>query len=701
MVNSSLVQEVVNATPSDLVLAGLATLSMTGSTLNLDGIGQLQISANSSVSMVTSGVVNSSIIVSNAGSLSATSTSILDLNGLNSSSIGPIKFTSSRISVAPQSFTFHSGITVVPVKERGDAIIQGDSTLDLNQTTFQADNTTDVLLNCPSTLILDSQIQNSNISNFAIGYSTLSNGQTSIVNSKIQSALTVNVTVGAPGPSSTTEISSSTILFSSAASQNALVYGTEVLTVSGSSVISLVGSTTRSLGSLALVGGAVFIIQSVVQASDFDYYGYTPLSTSSLVINSTLYFDVISSKLISGQSSQTGIYETAHITVNAGTNMTVEGSLIQSESLGNSSITLRSSQPNNILHNATMAQDVIQTGPNPSNITFSSGYGLLFNRTQIITNINSTISVNTYQLISYDSVIPANITVGRSIAFAYLYNTTVVGVVGLKTGTYQNYEYLFVKVDASPSSQSPASFAKVVLLNSTSGSVAYEGETNASGWAKFTVLQSVVNSTASVTPIHYVVQASSGSSTSNQVYFSSNATSDLNLALSPSVSGSSSQLGYYTYPIVFGAGSPQSYIGIRSNAYPLNFVNNASFSELDFNTIGLPGPNYTFTIVYPANFTNSPLTVKVDQIPLTKVKITSNATYYFASFSIPAGVHQVTLTYYSPNGSYNTTTNPILNPSAVVIAATVLILLFGTVFIIYYVRRQSRSDTQPSPTSSA
>jgi hypothetical protein len=416
------------------------------------------------------------------------------------------------------------------------------------------------------------------------------------------------------------------------------------------------------------------------------------------VINSTLYFNLISSKLISGEGSQTGIYETAHVTLNAGANMTVEGSLIQSESLGNSSVTLRSSQPTNIIHNMTITQAIIQTGTNPSNITFSSGYGLLFNRTQIITNINSTIAINSYQLVSYNSLIPTNITVGTSIAFAYLYNTTVRSVVGLKTGTYQNFGFLFVKVISSSSSQTPVPFAKVVLLNPATGSVAYTGLTNSSGWAKFTVLQAVVNSSVSQNRTFYVVQASSGPLTSNEAYLSSNNTSFLDLALNPSISGNNSQLGYYTYPIQFSVGVPQTYVGIRTNAYPLNFVNNASFSELDFNTIGLSGPNYTFTIVYPANFTTAQLTVKVDQIPVKSVKITSNSTYYFASFSVPSGPHQIKLVYISPNGYFNYTQNPILNPSIAVIAAVILILIFGTVFIVYYVRRQNQViQSQPGP----
>jgi hypothetical protein len=346
----------------------------------------------------------------------------------------------------------------------------------------------------------------------------------------------------------------------------------------------------------------------------------------------------------------------------------------------------------------TITQAIIQTGTNPSNITFSSGYGLLFNRTQIITNINSTIAINSYQLVSYNSLIPTNITVGTSIAFAYLYNTTVRSVVGLKTGTYQNFGFLFVKVISSSSSQTPVPFAKVVLLNPATGSVAYTGLTNSSGWAKFTVLQAVVNSSVSQNRTFYVVQASSGPLTSNEAYLSSNNTSFLDLALNPSISGNNSQLGYYTYPIQFSVGVPQTYVGIRTNAYPLNFVNNASFSELDFNTIGLSGPNYTFTIVYPANFTTAQLTVKVDQIPVKSVKITSNSTYYFASFSVPSGPHQIKLVYISPNGYFNYTQNPILNPSIAVIAAVILILIFGTVFIVYYVRRQNQViQSQPGP----
>ncbi|MDA4111400.1 MAG: hypothetical protein OK439_02595, partial [Thaumarchaeota archaeon] len=111
--------------------------------------------------------------------------------------------------------------------------------------------------------------------------------------------------------------------------------------------------------------------------------------------------------------------------------------------------------------------------------------------------------------------------------------------------------------------------------------------------------------------------------------------------------------------------------------------------ELDFSTVGSGLNNYTFTLIYPSNFTTSPLTVSVDQIPLRNVKITSNATYYFATFSIPAGLHSIALSYISPNSNGIYLTNPILNPSFSVIAVVVLLLVVGTVFILYYVRRQN------------
>ncbi len=79
MVNSSLLQEVVNATPSNLNLSDYAQLSMQSSTVNMGGIGALLVSGNASAALVTSGIVNSSVVLSNVGKLSANSTSFLDL----------------------------------------------------------------------------------------------------------------------------------------------------------------------------------------------------------------------------------------------------------------------------------------------------------------------------------------------------------------------------------------------------------------------------------------------------------------------------------------------------------------------------------------------------------------------------------------------------------------------------------------------
>ena len=56
MLNSSQVQEVVNATPSDIVLTSTSQLSLVDSTLNLGGIGVLQITANSVTKLDRSGI---------------------------------------------------------------------------------------------------------------------------------------------------------------------------------------------------------------------------------------------------------------------------------------------------------------------------------------------------------------------------------------------------------------------------------------------------------------------------------------------------------------------------------------------------------------------------------------------------------------------------------------------------------------------
>jgi hypothetical protein len=691
MVNSSLVQEVVNATPSDLNLSDYAQLNLQSSTVNLGGIGALLISGNASASLVTSGLVNSSVVLSNVGILSANESSFLQINGLNSSSISSLTFSNSTVDVSSQSFTFYAGTTVVPVTETGAVYVTGNSSFELTGSTFQASNTSLVDFNTLDALILNSHINNYNVSNFALGNSSLIGAQTTIEDSQVSSALTANVTIGSPEPDSTTEVFSSDLSLSHAYSQNVQLYGTAALTIDNSTVAAQVGSTIEAFGVLYLFGGIVSILGSTISSSTFDYYGYSSVAASNLIINSSLYFQIISSQLLSGQGTQNGLFAVSHLVLNSGANMTVEGTQIESNSQVNNSILVRSSYPPNFIHNMTLTQDSIDSGSNPSNITFSSGYGLLLNRTAITTDPNSTISVDTYQLTSYDSSIPANITVGSSVAFAYLYNTTIDNVTGLKTGTYQNYEWLFVHVLNNASSQGPVAGATVSLIDPNDTAIDYSGQTNSSGWAKISILQAEANSTTSIPSTDYVVQAQSGGLLSDEMYITPNDTSYATLLLNP-ITGSDSSLNYFSYVLQYTLGVPVSTMGIYTNSYPLNFLNNASFSELDFSTIGAIGTNYTFVLVYPSNFTTVPLSVFVDQVPLKTVKITSNATYYFATFSIPSGSHEVVLSYVSPNSYYLYQQNPILNPGISVIAAVILLLIVGTVFIFYYVKRQNSAS---------
>ncbi len=261
-------------------------------------------------------------------------------------------------------------------------------------------------------------------------------------------------------------------------------------------------------------------------------------------------------------------------------------------------------------------------------------------------------------------------------------------IVGLKTGTYQNFEWLFVHVTNNGTSQANVPGAIVSLLDPNDNSIVYTGVTNASGWAKISVLQAETNASSSVNRTYYVVQAQSGGLLSNEAYLTTNNTSYLTLLLNPASRGNQN-LNYFTYVLRSDIGVPEATMGIYTNAYPLNFVNNASFSELDFNTVGGTGTNYTFVVAYPANFTTAPLTVSVDQVPLKSVTITSNKTYYFATFSVPSGYHSVALAYVSPNSNYANVVNPILNPGLSVILAVILLLVVGCIFIFYYVRRQN------------
>lgn len=688
MINSSLVQEVVNATPSDLNLSDYAQLNLQSSTVNLGGIGSLLLSGNSSANLVTSGLVNSSVVLSNVGQLSANESSLLNLDGFNSTSIAPLNFTDSTLDVESQSFTFYVGTTVVPVTENGVVNVNDNSSLEFNDATFQASNSSLVELDTLNALVLDSHISNYNITQFMIGNSPLADSQTTIEDSQVSSSLTTNVTIGSLEPNSTTEIFSSSVLMSNAYSQNVFLYGTSALTVDNSTIGTQVGSTIEAFGTLYLYGGAVSIFGSNVYQSTFDYYGYASVAASNLVVNSTLYFNIISSKLSSGQGSQSGLYADSHLILNSGANMTVEGSQLQSNALTNNTILIRSSYPPDIIHNMTLTQDTIQLGPNPSNVTFSSGYGLLLNRTAVSVIPNSTISVNAYQLTAYDSIVPSNITVGSSLAFAYLYNTTVTGIVGLKTGVYQNYEWFLVHVINSGSPQTPVSGAMVSLIEPNDSSIEYTGVTNSSGWAKISVLQAESNSTTSINETYYVIEAQSGGIVSNEAFVTTNGTTYVALTLS-SASGADTSLNYFSYPLETSAGITESYLGVYTNSYPLNFVNNATYSQLDFNTFGPSGTNYTFVLAYPENFTTVPLSVSVDQVPLNDVRFTSNKTYYFATFSIPSGYHSVALSYVEANSNYIGVENPILSPSASVIAAVILLLVVGTVFIFYYVRRQN------------
>ena len=224
-----------------------------------------------------------------------------------------------------------------------------------------------------------------------------------------------------------------------------------------------------------------------------------------------------------GTGSQRGIYQNSHLNLNSGANMTVTGSTVQSEALGNDSIT-RASSPFNFIHNMTVSQTVLQTGPNPANVTFSSGYRLLINRTNVITNPNSTLSINAYQFTSYDSRTPANTYRGQfdrlRISPQY-YNSQCQG------SENGNLSKLCMVICARPHK----------FFSPSAGSNSHTAQSGPGGRSptqvkpipavgqKLAYYKLEANATTSVNKTAYVVQASQGAAFSNQQYVSPNNTS--------------------------------------------------------------------------------------------------------------------------------------------------------------------------------
>jgi hypothetical protein len=128
-------------------------------------------------------------------------------------------------------------------------------------------------------------------------------------------------------------------------------------------------------------------------------------------------------------------------------------------------------------------------------------------------------------------------------------------------------------------------------------------------------------------------------------------------------------------------------VTIVSNAAQLNFRNNASRSEIDFTTAGGTGAPFYFVVIYPKNFTEAPVQIRVDSSYI-QVRTQSNSTHGFAIFSTASGYHVVAITYTPVNGNFAETVQyPQFYPSRDTIIAVSVLAFMGVVFLVLYARR--------------
>ena len=128
---------------------------------------------------------------------------------------------------------------------------------------------------------------------------------------------------------------------------------------------------------------------------------------------------------------------------------------------------------------------------------------------------------------------------------------------------------------------------------------------------------------------------------------------------------------------------------IVSAAAPLKLRANGTHTEVDFNTVGAPGPSDLFILISPKNMTTAPLTVSVDNAKASAQSF-SNSTYYFTVFSVASGSHAVALQYIAPSGYYAVAAHPYVYPSRLVIIGVIFLGLLGLLLILVFVRGREK-----------
>jgi hypothetical protein len=205
----------------------------------------------------------------------------------------------------------------------------------------------------------------------------------------------------------------------------------------------------------------------------------------------------------------------------------------------------------------------------------------------------------------------------------------------------------------------------------------------------------------------YIVQASSGGLSSAQFLVTTNhtffATLSVGAPFDPNAVITSSNSSYhvltsryslwnYTFSTVPSSSILPTVptITILSNAAVLNFQNNYSNTEFDYNVVGPGGSTFYFVVIYPKNLSTVAMSVRVNGT-YVPTRLQSNSTHYFVIFLIPSGPYSIALTYANPSVSSGGNL-PLFYPGIAVVGAIIALGVAGSVFLVVYVRRYERRE---------
>ena len=443
------------------------------------------------------------------------------------------------------------------------------------------------------------------------------------------------VTIGNVLLGSSTSIESSVLNFSSIFPQIVRVSGGGALTVLDSVLANEVISETSGTTLLSVSGGISSVENSLIESSGRGSFGFTTTVSSVIDVVTSSNLGISNSTIVSGATKGLGIYTSSQVLVSSEGNLTVSHSTLQSEAQQNASIYVQANKPPTFLNTLQIIHSLLENGGDPGNISIQSNFALDFNQSKVDAPLAG-INVQSYFLNSYDSNITGPLYFGTSIAVGNLYNTTTYGINSTTVGGFYNFGWLFVHV-LSSSGQTSIPDSNVTVIDPINGVIRGTGLTNSSGWVKLPVLLSQKNASgiATLTRSYYVVQAQSTANglISNQANVPTNHTEYYTVTVGPpphvTEATNFSNLNNVTYPIQYGFAEPQTNLTVYSNAYPIGFFLNGSISTINFNSVGLPGYNFTFVIAYPSNFTSVPLGIVIDGISVKPSLVWTNSTFQF------------------------------------------------------------------------